>query len=263
MPLPRIHAFEFNDSERTPAFIREMVVESLSRTLRWGRMLHDLVGPFRRFLEASGASEVLDLCAGAAGPATILASEMRRAGRTPPRFVLTDLYPRVDAWEQARRELPDDIDFVADPVDATRIPDAIADGRARAIINALHHFPPHLATAIFADAVRGSRGIFVAEAFERNPLQFLSFAPAGIAALTANPVLARRDRLAKAAITWLSPIAMGISVWDGLVSTLRVYSEAELRAMVAPLGDSFVWEYGYYRYAPFGKGTYFYGVPRR
>jgi hypothetical protein len=263
MELPRIHAFEFNDSEWAPAFVREMVVESLSRTLRWGRMLHDLVGPFRRFLEASGSSEVLDLCAGAAGPATILASEMRRAGQTPPRFLLTDLYPRVDAWAEARTLRPDHIDFVPDPVDATRIPDSIAEGRARTIINALHHFPPHLASAIFADAVRGSRGIFVAEAFERNPLRFLTLAPAGMAALAANPVLARRDRLAKAALTWLSPVAVGISVWDGVVSTLRVYSEAELREMVAPLGDSFVWEYGHYRYAPLGKGTYFHGVPRR
>lgn len=263
MELPRIQAFEFNDSERAPAFVREMVVESLSRALRWGHMMRDLVGPFRRFLDAAGSDEVLDLCAGAAGPATILASEMRRAGQTPPRFVLTDLYPRVDAWEEARAEHPDHIDFVAEPVDATNIPEHLSTGRVRVIINALHHFPPHLAAAMFADAVRGSRGIFVAEAFERNPLRFLPFAPAGFAALAANPVLTRRDRLAKAAITWLSPVALGISMWDGLVSTLRVYSEAELRGMVAPLGDSFVWEYGYYRFAPFGKGTYFHGVPRR
>lgn len=263
MELPRIQAFEFNDSERTPAFIRDLVVESLSRTLRWGRILHDLVGPFRRFLDAAGSNEVLDLCAGAAGPATILASEIARAGQTPPRFVLTDLYPRVDAWEEARARHPEHIDFVADPVDATNIPEALAKGRVRTIINALHHFPPPLAAAMLADAVRGSRGIFVAEAFERNPLRFLPFTPAGIAALAANPLLARRDRLAKAAATWLSPVAAGISLWDGVVSTLRVYSEAELREMVAPLGDSFVWEFGYYRFAPFGKGTYFYGVPRR
>ena len=90
MELPRVQGFEFNDSERAPGFVRETIVESLSRTLRWGRMLSELVRPFRRFLAASGASEVLDLCAGAAGPATILASEMRRAGDTPPRFLLTD-----------------------------------------------------------------------------------------------------------------------------------------------------------------------------
>jgi hypothetical protein len=76
-------------------------------------------------------------------------------------------------------------------------------------------------------------------------------------------VLARSDRLAKAALTYLTPLALGISAWDGIVSTLRVYSEDELREMVAPLGDAFEWEYGTYRFAPFGKGTYFFGAPRR
>ena len=36
----------------------------------------------------------------------------------------------------------------------------------------------------------------------------------------------------------------------------------ELRAMVAPFGQGFRWEYGTFRYLPFGTGTYFYGVPR-
>ena len=100
-------------------------------------MLRGLVGPFQRFLERSGAHEVLDLCAGAGGPARILAEEIARAGRAPPRFILTDLYPRVD------------------------------------------------------------------------------------------------------------------------------YEEADLRAMVAPFGDRFVWEYGRYRYPPMGDGYYFFGVPAR
>ncbi len=263
MELPRVHAFEFNDTARTPRFLRDIIVESLSRTLRWGHILRGLVPPFQRFLAASGSREVLDLCAGAAGPATILAREMRLGGQTPPRFLLTDLYPQPDAWEAARAEHPEDIDFVREAVDATHIPEGLAKGRARTIINAFHHFPPEIARELLADAVRGSTGIFVSEAFERNPLGFFPMTVAGLPALLANPILSKRDRLAKAAATWLSPVAMGISLWDGVVSTLRVYSERELFEMVAPLGDSFEWEYGRYDFAPLGRGAYFFGVPRR
>lgn len=263
MELPRIQAFEFNDAAATPTFVKETVIETLSRALRWGHMMRDLAGPFRRFLDESSASEVLDLCAGAAGPATILAAEMRRAGMTPPRFLMTDLYPRIEAWEAARAEHPDCIDFVPEPVDATAIPEPLSRGRARAIINAFHHFPPEIARALLADAVRCGAPVFVSEAFERNPLRFATFAPAGLTALAVNPLLARTDRLKKAAFTYLTPLAVGVSIWDGLVSTLRVYTERELREMVAPLGDSFRWEYGHYRYPPLGKGTYFFGVPRR
>lgn len=264
MRLPRVQAFELNDSPHVPDAVREMIIDTLTRALKWGRLQRSLVGPFERFLEASGAREVLDLCAGAAGPATILASEMRAAGKRPPRFLLTDLFPRVEAWEAAAAEHSGLIDFVSEPVDATKIPERLAKGRARTIINAFHHFPPEVAAELLADAVRGSQGVFVSEAFERNPLRWaIPFAPAGLAALAASPLFTKRDRLLRAALAWFSPIALLMSTWDGVVSSLRIYSEEELFAMVAPLGDSFRWEYGNYEYAPFGKGMYFFGVPRR
>lgn len=64
-----------------------MIVESLSRSLRWGRMLRALVGPFRAWLAATASDEVLDLCAGGDGPARVLAEELRAHGAAP-RFLL-------------------------------------------------------------------------------------------------------------------------------------------------------------------------------
>ena len=78
--LPRLQLFEFNDSARAPAPLRDLIVESLSRTLAWGHVLDDLVPPLRRFLDDAGTHDVLDLCAGAAGPAEIIAAELERVG---------------------------------------------------------------------------------------------------------------------------------------------------------------------------------------
>ena len=263
MPLPRLQLFEFNDLAWVHPAVRDTVVESLSRTLAWGRVLDGLAAPFEEFLAASGAGEVLEIGSGGGGPAAILSRAIARRGGAPPKFFLTDLHPRVEAWERARDAQPGVIDFEPSPVDATRIPPELADGRARSIINVLHHFPRDLATAILEDAVRGSRGVFVAEGFERNPLMFANFAVAGVPALLMNPLLSPRDRLAKAALTWLTPAAIAISTWDGLVSTMRVWSEDELREMVAPFGAAWRWEYGTYDYLPLGKGYYFFGVPGR
>jgi hypothetical protein len=255
MNLPRLQLFELNDLAATPAPLRETIVESLSRALAWGRMLRGLVAPFRAFLDAAGTDDVLDLCAGAGGPAAILRAEFARAGAAPPRFTMTDLFPRPDAWQGLG------IPYVDQPVDATAIPPALGAGRARTVINAFHHFPPPLAAAIVADAVRSSRGLFISEAFARNPLQFRQFALPGTAALLANPLLARRNRAAKALLTWATPVALLASAWDGLVSTMRVYAEDELRAM-ADAAPGFRWTFGTYE-APFGgRGTYFWGVPR-
>lgn len=259
--LPRLQLVEWNDLEATPAALRDVIVESLSRSLRWGRMMRGLVEPFRAFLQAAGTDEVLDLCAGAGGPAAVLAAELGARGASP-RFLLTDLYPRPEAWAAVQREHPGVIDFVEAPVDATAIPTELAAGRARVVINAFHHFPPPLARAILADAVAGSRGIFISEALVRNPLSFLAFGPAGLASLYADPLLAKRDRLKKAFLVWATPIALAAGTWDGLVSTMRIYEESDLREMVAPFGDRFRWTYGTYTHSLGGRGYYFYGVPR-
>jgi hypothetical protein len=261
--LPRVHLFELNDDPRVPRALRDTVIETLSRTLAWGGILRGLVEPFARFLDATGATEVLDLCSGAGGPAVILAEELSRAGRSPPRFVLTDFQPQLGTWERIRRAHAGTIDYVAYPVDATRIPESLGGTvRPRVIVNALHHFRPELARSVLCGAAQGAPGVFVAEGFVRNPLRFAPYVLAGIPALFANPVLSPQDHLQKAVVTYLMPVSLAACAWDGVVSTLRVYTEAELRAMVAPLGPSFAWEYGTYRFAPFGRGSYFFGLRR-
>jgi hypothetical protein len=257
VPLPRLQLFEFNDLSWVPAPLHDTIVESLSRALEWGRVVRGLTEPFAQFLEETGAEEVLEIGSGAGGPAAILARELARAGHRVPRFILTDLHPQPDAW----RRLDGPIDFVEESVDAAAIPDALARGRVRSIINVFHHFPPPLARAVLADAVKSGRGLFLSEAFERQPLQFANIGLAGLAALASNPILSRRDRLAKALLTWLTPTALGVSIWDGLVSTMRVYTEAELREMVEPISPGWTWRYGHFAYPPMGTGYFFVGVP--
>jgi hypothetical protein len=261
--MKRRHLFEFNDSPWAPVALRETVIEALSRTLAWGHVLRGGVAPFRAFLAATGAEEVLDVCSGAGGPAAIFATEIARAGARPPRFLMTDLQPQLAAWAEIRDEHPGVIDFVSEPVDATRIPESVGTGRARIIINSLHHFPPDLAASIVRGACESSPGVFIIEGFERNPLRFAAFAAAGIPALLVNPVLSHHHRAQKALLTYLLPAALLVSLWDGLVSTMRIYTEADLREMVRPLGDAFVWTYGTWEFAPLGRATFFYGVRKR
>jgi SAM-dependent methyltransferase len=258
---PRLQLFEFNDSPRLHPAARDTIVESLSRALEWGRVLDGLVQPFSRFLDEAGTRELLDLGSGHGGPSRILAKALAREGRPPARFVLTDLHPRIEAWTASRAAFPDAVDFEPSPVDARSVPAALGRDRARTLVNVFHHFPPDVAAAVLEDAVRGSRGVFLAESFARDPLQCANIAVAGLPAIFANPLLTERHRLAKAALTYLTPVALAMTAWDGLVSTFRVYEERELYAMVAPFGARFRWTYGTFRYFPRGEGYFFHGVP--
>jgi len=117
--LPRTQLFEFNDQDWVPESLRDTIVETLSRSLDWGGFLTPLAPVIDEFLSAAGTKAVLDLCAGAGGPALILSQEAERLGLDAPQYLMTDLYPRVPLWTEARRRCPQSIDFIEDPVDAT------------------------------------------------------------------------------------------------------------------------------------------------
>lgn len=261
MPLPRLQLFEFNDAPWAPAVLRETLVESLSRTLRWGHMLDGLVAPLARCLQQAGTSKVLDLCSGAGAPADVLCTAMVRRSHDVY-FLMSDLYPAIAEWE-ALRVANKRLSFVPEPLDATRIPPELGAGRVRLIVNALHHFPPHVAREVLRGACENAPGLFIAEGLVRNPLSFAAMAPVGLLALLSSPVLAKDKLLARAAMTWLSPIALAASVWDGTVSSMRTYLPEELREMTSGI-EGWTWTSGEYGHSRgLGSGSWFSGTRNR
>lgn len=260
--LPRLQLFEFNDAPFVPAPLQRLIVSTLSRTLRWGKLLDGLVDPFAEFLKAAGTHEVLELASGAGEPAAILIEALEARGHLPPKFTLTDLLPHPEAWRAVESRYPERIAFIPETVDATNIEPALGRGRARAIINGLHHLPPDLARRALEGMAKDAPGVFVAEGLVRNPLSFAAMAPWGIPALLAEPVLGEGSLLAGAAMAWVTPIALLASAWDGTVSTFRCYSEAELRDFASGV-PGWRWEFGEYKAGKLGTGSWFWGVPQR
>ncbi len=259
MALPRLQLFEFNDAAWAPAVLRDTLVEALSRAIRWGSLMDGLVAPLARCLDAAGTSKVLDLAAGAGGPAAILSEAMAKRGHDV-HFLMSDLFPNVAQWEALRSER---LDFVREPVDATNISPTLGEGRVRVIINALHHFPPELARQALRGACENAPGVFIAEGLVRNPLSFAAMAPVGLAALMATPVLAKDRHLSRALISWLSPVALAAAAWDGTVSSMRSYEPSELQEMVAGL-EGWTWTSGQYAHSRgFGTGSWFSGTRAR
>ncbi|MBL8917042.1 MAG: hypothetical protein JNM17_40430 [Archangium sp.] len=260
MKLPRLQLFEFNDAPWAPAVLRETLTEALSRAIRWGKLSEGLVEPLAECLRRSGTSKVMDLCAGAGGPAIVLSEAMARRGHDV-HFLMSDLYPSVPHWEAACAANPERLGFIRESVDATAIPRELAGDRVRVIINALHHFPPSLARAVIRGAAEGAPGVFIGETLTRNPLSFYAMAGAGLAGLYSTPFLAKNARLAKTALTWLSPIALAASAWDGTVSSMRTYTSDELHEMVSDL-PGWEWSSGTFPHSfGLGTGNWFAGVP--
>ena len=260
--LPRLQLFEFVDAEWAPAALRDSLVEALGGALERGHILDGLVDPFLTLLDRAGTREVLDLGSGSGAPARILAEAFRAAGHLPPHVLLSDLHPHVAAWEKAKAALPEAIDFIRTPVDATKLSRYQAEGRICSVVNVLHHLPPQAARAMLLEVSRVARGFFVAECFERNPMRFLPFVRPGLSSLVRTPLASGDQRAARALLTWASPVSMLASAWDGVVSSLRIHEIEDLRRMTSTI-PGWLFGAGHFRHGAFGRGFYFWGLPER
>ena len=258
----RIQLIEFNDFAYSPAFVRESITETLGTGLRWLDM-GAVAGPsFVDFCRKGRVRTALDLCSGT-GDSIALLLDWTAAHATDfetPRFVLSDLFLNEGALVRAEGGHAPHLRIERAAVDATRVPERI-EHDARTLFNAFHHFRPPVARRILADAVQAGRSIFIYEGFPRSLARFGATAPHMLLALLANPLRAPRRRVPKAIFTYLVPIIPLLATWDAIISTYRMHSEDELRAMVAPFGERYSWEYCEIPYALGGRAVVFHGIP--
>lgn len=149
---PRFHLFEIEDYSWCPEWLREYAHRSLA-------MVWHTVGFNRTTSTAAQVCDVItanlpnhpseyhfvDACAGAGGPTpifeAILNDRMAVEGKPPIDFLLTDLYPDLEAWKAIVKK-SDHIAYVGTPVDATKAGRyAARDKKELRIFNmCFHHF---------------------------------------------------------------------------------------------------------------------------
>jgi hypothetical protein len=257
--MQRRHLVELHERPECPAFVRDSVVEALGRGLRW-LGLGAVIGPaFAAFCRDARCERVLELCSGTGEPVALLLDWLRAHGEWAPPIVLSDRFPHLAAMAATQARHPAHVAIEETPVDATAVPARIPHD-ARLVINAFHHFAPADAARIIADTVASRRSLFLYEGFPRDLARFLPTGPATLPALLLNPLLASRDRLAKAVFTYLAPIIPMVAMWDGIVSVLRIHDEPALTAMTAGAGD-YRWAYREVPYGLGGRAVVFTGIP--
>ncbi len=238
--LRRRHLFEFTDLGAVPRAVRRLTTDYLQTVLNLFRPYARLAPLLARALAATGARRIVDLCSGGSGPLLHLDAALARAGAAVP-IVMTDRFPDEEALARARDRSGGRLTFSTAPVDARAVP-AELDG-LRTLCEALHHFPPDEARAILADAVRRGEPIAAFEVTRRGLAGALATLLVPFAVLALTPLI-RPFRWSRLALTYLLPIAPLTVGWDALVSSLRCYTVAELRALAAEAGPGYTWEAG-------------------
>lgn len=263
--MARLHLFEIHEQPWCPTAIREGAMACLRIIATVGHQYQAVAPLLQRTLLATGATQIVDLCAGGGGPWQTLGQRLKTHQGQPVPILLTDLYPPLDSVaEKAATAVQ--LRWLTTPIDATQLPAGITG--LRTLFTAFHHFPPHQARAILQDAVNAGQGIAIFEQTARTALALLFMYLLPWLALVAVP-LSRPWQRAHFFWTFVIP-AIPLVLWfDGMVSCLRTYSEAELAAMVAqlapsPTGKSYHWQIGKVRspLSPLGV-RYLIGYPEQ
>lgn len=230
--MPRIAAPELEDYPWFPPPLRDAMTGFLrvaSEALGVSAAAAPLV---LEAMEAAQTDRIVDLCSGGGGPVISLVRRLRDHHHRDASAVLTDLYPNADAFARAEADLPGRATGRREPTDATAVPSELTG--VRTIFNALHHLPPAVARAVFADAAAKRQPIVTFEVVERGPQGAAIVAVLPLAIYGLMPFV-RPARAAALALTYAVPVLPAAISWDGFASCLRAYSVAELEALVAPL----------------------------
>lgn len=229
--IPRMQLVELMDEAWFPDLFRDMMTDHLATMLRLAKPFDPLAPRLAALLAGTGATRIIDLCSGAGGPWSTLGPALFDAHPGVEAVVLTDLYPNPRA---RARLLASDPRFVSEPasIDARDVPERL--GGVRTIFDGFHHFRPEDARAILADAATRGTPIVVAEGVERDLRWLVALLLSPLFVLLVTPFV-RPFSLARLVFTYLVPLLPLFVLFDGLVSWCRIYTGAELRALVEGL----------------------------
>lgn len=167
--FPRLHLAEIEDQTWCPSWLREHSHRALSRM--WQTSNSKRGSPATQacqiILQVLGGTEeashyvFVDSCAGAGGPTPLLEKEMNRSMRSSGQelveFVMTDLYPDLEAWK-AIASRSQQVSYIEKPIDATRPMRLAKSGykECRIFNLCFHHFDDDAARKVLSSAIQST-----------------------------------------------------------------------------------------------------------
>jgi hypothetical protein len=255
----RLHLFELEDQPWFPTVVRDLATDFL-HFIETRLALNRAVAPMlAEGIRRTGATALVDLCSGGAGPVPALLDDLAGEG-VAVSVVLTDRFPNVEALRRISAGSCGRITFVAEPIDARAVPHDIRGFRT--IFNGFHHFRPVDAVAILRSATAAGQPIGIFEISQRTLRTFLPMFLLPIFVWIATPFM-RPFLWRRVFWTYLVPAVPLTCLWDGIVSQLRAYTPAELEQLGVQADPAAEWRAGTVPLpeAP-GTVTYLLGYPR-
>lgn len=211
-------------------------------------------------LEIMNTNKIVDLCSGAGGPILKIQKDLCKSYAKATEVSLTDLYPNNESCQYNKSGAHGIIKCVDNPVDATAVPVAL-DG-IRTLFSSIHHFGPDEVRKILEDAAKSKQGIAIFDIGEKNLISVVGI-------LIFHPVLQilltpffRPFRFKTILFTYFIPLILIFTIWDGVMSILRLYSPNDLQNLAEEIKtEKFQWRSGKVKNRLGLDVTYLIGIP--
>ncbi|RAH46603.1 FAD/NAD(P)-binding domain-containing protein [Aspergillus brunneoviolaceus CBS 621.78] len=245
---PRIQFYELGDQSWLPDWLHQH--EQFTLTQLWhlsipgwshGSLATQACTVIREYLPDVSSFLFVDLCAGAGGPTPLLERELNRtleqtngsdSSARPVRFLLTDLFPHLEAWKGITKK-QQNISYIPSAVDARDAPRYTPKDRKECrIFNiCFHHFKDEDAQKILQNAVEEADAFVIFEITARDLWTCLC-----------SPLIFFFTYLVTLRSYWWSPVHLfftyvvpvtALALWvDGLISCLRTRTPEEISALL-------------------------------
>jgi hypothetical protein len=193
-------------------------------------------------IDVTGITEITDMCSGGGGGMNTLREKLSELTEKEISITLSDKFPNTEAFEELKRSTGGKVSYINRPVDVLN-PNNKLKG-IRTIFSAFHHFKPVDAEKIIKNAVNEGAPIAIFEGAEKNLKNFIGillFTPVFFFIIT--PFI-KPFRFSRLLFTYIIPLIPFTTVWDGIVSILRMYSKTELLEMAKRSGNNYKWKNG-------------------
>jgi hypothetical protein len=256
----RDHVFEFEDLAWFPDTIRESMTDYLRYLITHVNFYQPVIPLIIQGLHQTDSEKIIDLCSGGGGAIEQIQKQLQQQYTGAIKITLTDKFPNKRAFEFLAEKTNGSVSYADTLVDATDVPKSLTGFRT--IFSGFHHFNEPTAKLVLKNAVDAKSGIGIFDGGDKNilailfiilihPLAFFLFTP-----------FFMPQRFSRYFFTYLIPLIPFCTVWDGIVSIIRLYRHEELLKFALEADSiNYHWEAGKVK-SKFGMHvTYLIGYP--
>lgn len=225
--MGRIHLFEFEDLKWFPSSLRNYGTDFLQFLSNKTKMYKPIIPVLKDLLLETRSTHMVDLGSGGGGGLIWLNQELQKE-IDELQITLTDFYPNLEAFKHTQEQAKN-ISYVEESIDARDVPSKLQG--LRTMFLSFHHFNKTDAQLILENVMKSGESIAIFEAQERSLTSIIAMLFSPVSVLFTTPFI-RPFSLGRILFTYFIPLVPIFVMWDGVVSSLRTYSVAEMKAMI-------------------------------